>query len=261
MTPAEQQLQTQLDAALGPVQAPAGLIDAVLGATCEQLPAAAANDAQALWAAQLDRALAPAAPPAGLVDAVLAATRESVTAAGPGAADQLDRALAVTEAPAGLVEAVLDATRDQLPAPAPVGRIGFDRGTWGRGIAVAALVAFAVGAWWVIPAGDDAGVNHRVASHGDVPPAGGQAVGGGGAVSDLDPEIQRLLEPFETIDSQLAQAALADHAAAGPVALLSDRLAAVADADVWSGAGLDGIDIAMDWEVSFETAEDGAWLF
>ncbi len=261
-TPDEQRLLAQLDAVLGPAQPPEGLVDAVVDATGKHLPDAVVNQAESQWVANLDQALAPPAAPAGLADAVLAATAEHVAAAGSDTVAQLDRALVGTDAPAGLIDAVLEATRKYLPVSAPVGRIGFDRGTWRRGIAAAALVAIAGGAWWMGVAGDQPAVNRPVASR-DALSTPAQTMGGDSLASGLElaPDAAELLEPFDTIDRRLAQAPSSGDGAADPAALPGERLAAVADADLWSGSGLDGIDRAIDWEVAFEAADDSAWLF
>lgn len=279
-TDADVRLMAQLDAVLAPAAPPAGLADAVLAATRDRLPVGSGGDAPR--GVQLDAALASAAAPAGLTDAVLAATRDLLPAGVGDSAPlqaRLDAALGPAAAPAGLADAVLNATRDHLPAAAPdpfgdvapvhfadvvpVGRIGFGRAGWMRALAAAALVALAAGAWWLGPAGGGPAAPAVVTTDTPEttstpdPPVQTATVDS----ADLDADAARLLEPFEAIDSRLARAVPAGEAATDPVGLLGQRLTAVADAGPWSGSGFDGIDRAIDWEVSYETADDGAWLF
>ena len=269
-TDADARLLEQLDAALAPAAAPVELADAVLAATHDRLPV----DAPLL--AQLDESLAPAATPAGLADAVLDATRDRLPAMADTHADapllaQLDTALAPPAAPAGLVEATLAATRDHLPAAAPLGRIGFGGAGWMKFAAAAALVAIAAGSWWLGSAGEGPAANPTLAHQNvadpqaapdpdaNIPDLAIQAAAADDAESELDPEAARLLQRF---DGPLAATATPDDPAAEPVGLLGERLAAAAaDDGPWSGSGFDGIDRAIEWEVSFATTDDNAWLF
>ena len=66
---------------------------------------------------------------------------------------------------------------------------------------------------------------------------------------------------LQRFDGPLAAAATPDDPADAPVGLLGERLAAAADDGPWSGSGFDGIDRAIEWEVSFATTDDNAWLF
>jgi len=247
----------------------------VLAATCSHLPAAGLDGGDTERLAQLDTALAPGTPPAGLADTVLAATRGHLPTAvdndAPLAA-QLDIALAPPPAPAGLADAVLAATRGALPVAAPAGRIGFGRVGWTQALAAAALVAVATGAWWFGSAGGESSVTPSVVTADTlaadtpgtaIPSAQAVAVDAAerGSDSALDAEATRLLQPFESIDNRLAWTASPDEAAANTVGLLGRRLAVVADAGPWASSGFDGIDLAIDWEVSYEAADEAAWLF
>lgn len=248
-TDADVRLLAQLDGALARVAPPTGLADAVLAATRDLLPVRA--DGLTPLEAQLDSALGPAAAPAKLADAVLNATRDHL----PAAADHL--------ADAGPGRFV-DVAPDHLAGISTVGRIGFRRAGWmGAWAAAAALVALAAGAWWLGPAGDGPSAPTVVAT--DTPastsPSDAPVQAAGVDSADLDADAARLLEPFEAVDRRLSRVVLADADAADPVELLGQRLAAVADAGPWAGSGFDGIDRAVDWEVSFENADDGAWLF
>ena len=284
-TDADARLSAQLDAALAPPSLPAGLIDAVLATTRDHLAFGADGgaDGDTPQVAKLDAALGPVEAPSGLADAVLAATRDLL----PMGADDsarleagLDAALGPVAAPVGLADAVLEATRDHLPvatsdplSDAPVGRIGFGRAGWMRALAAAALLAITAGAWWMAPFGngpttpsvamnDTPGLTNGLATElptGATPTPPVQTAATDEA--DLDPDAARLLEPFEVISSRLAQAVPTDDTAAGPVDLLGQRLVAVADTGPWDGAGFDGIDRAIDWEVAYATADDGAWMF
>ncbi len=241
-------LLIQLDQALE-ASPPVGLSDAVLAATCDGLLGEDLGVNRGPGSAELDTALAPVAVPPGLADAVIARTRTQLPVAGGNDVARYDAATA-PPVPPNLADAVLAATQSDLPVAAPVGRIGWGGGRWSRALALAAVVGLAAGVWWLWASGDRPGFE-----------SGAVVAGEQGVSTEADLSPEAWAESVQAVDRGLVQVAMFEGAVIDPVERLGERLVAVMGVDPWADSGFSGLDRAVDWEVSMDDADDGAWLF